>query len=249
MDFAVDKCAEVCAGVIVADGTLHDRARSGATQEHVDTIGQHFSFASQHPAHAGDAVAMSGWCERRPGAAEFGAECRSGLGRNAEPKVRKPGILGSLDVRAEIRLPPHLCGPRGIEKSGGVVARRGRAVQSPPQGRISAPAEVLPRWCAGIEATKLPEAIRYIVWIGVYTGVRLDEVRSLRWERIDLDRKILQVDETKAGEVLELPITGQLAAIFGRWRTARKTANGRLTGWVFPSELNRTGHVVDVQAH
>ena len=67
--------------------------------------------------------------------------------------------------------------------------------------RISAPAEVLPCWCAGIEAAKLPEAIRDIVWIGVYTGMRLDEVKA------------------------------------------------RLIGWVFPSELSRTGHVVDVQAH
>ena len=115
--------------------------------------------------------------------------------------------------------------------------------------RISAPAEALPRWCAGIEAAKLPEAIRDIVWIGVYTGMRLAEVRSLRWERIDLDRKIRRVDETMTGEVLELPITGQLATIFERRRTARKAANGRLPGWVFPSELSRTGHVVDVQAH
>ena len=115
--------------------------------------------------------------------------------------------------------------------------------------RISAPAEVLPRWCAGIEAAKLPDAIRDIVWIGVYTGMRLDEVRSLRWERIDLEKKILRVDETKTGEVLELPITRQLAAIFERRRATRTVANGRLTGWVFPSELSRTGHVMDVQAH
>ena len=46
--------------------------------------------------------------------------------------------------------------------------------------RISAPSDVLPRWCAGIEPATLPEAIRDILWIGVYTGMRLDEVRSLR---------------------------------------------------------------------
>ena len=34
-----------------------------------------------------------------------------------------------------------------------------------------------------------------------------------------------------------------------RRRTARNASNGRLTGWVFPSELSRTGHVVNVQAH
>ena len=115
--------------------------------------------------------------------------------------------------------------------------------------RISAPAEVLPRWCAGIEAAKLPDAIRDIVWIGVYTGMRLDEVRSLRWERIDLEKKILRVDETKTGEVLELPVTRQLAAIFERRRALFEASKGRLTGWMFPSELSRTGHVVDVQPY
>ena len=115
--------------------------------------------------------------------------------------------------------------------------------------RISAPAEVLPRWCAGIEAAKLPDAIRDIVWIGVYTGMRLDEVRSLRWERIDLEKKILRVDETKTGEVLELPITRQLAAIFERRRAMCEASKGRLSGWVFPSGLSRTGHVVDVQPY
>ena len=33
-----------------------------------------------------------------------------------------------------------------------------------------------------IEPATLPEAIRDILWTGVYTGMRLDDVRSLRWE-------------------------------------------------------------------
>ena len=46
--------------------------------------------------------------------------------------------------------------------------------------RISAPSEVLPRWCAGIEAVEMPSAMRDILWIGVYAGMRLGEVNSLR---------------------------------------------------------------------
>ena len=115
--------------------------------------------------------------------------------------------------------------------------------------RISAPGEVLPRWCAGIQAVKMPEDIRNILWIGVYTGMRLGEVTSLRWERVDLDRRVLRVDETKTGEVLELPITRQLAAIFGRLRAeAERASSGEpLTGFLFPSERSRSGHVMDVQ--
>ena len=57
------------------------------------------------------------------------------------------------------------------------------------------------------------------------------------------------MDETKTGEVLELPITRQLAAIFERRGATRKEFDESLSGSVFPSELSRTGHVVDVQAH
>ena len=115
--------------------------------------------------------------------------------------------------------------------------------------RISAPGEVLPRWCAGIEAVKMPEEIRDVLWIGVYTGMRLGEVTSLRWERIDIERLILRVDETKTNEVLELPITRQLTAIFERLRAqAQRPPSGKpLTGFLFPSDRSRTGHVVDVQ--
>ena len=115
--------------------------------------------------------------------------------------------------------------------------------------RISAPGEVLPRWCAGIESVKMPEEIRDVLWIGVYTGMRLGEVTSLTWERINLDRRILRVDETKTGEVLELPITRQLAAIFELRRAeVQSPSSGEpLTGFLFPSDRSKTGHVMDVQ--
>ena len=48
--------------------------------------------------------------------------------------------------------------------------------------------------------------------------MRMGEVVSLRWVRVDLERRILRVEETKTGEPLELPITRQLAAIFERRR-------------------------------
>ena len=112
--------------------------------------------------------------------------------------------------------------------------------------RISAPSEVLPRWRAGIESVEMPEAVRDILWIGMYTGMRLGEVNSLQWERIDLKRRILRVEETKTGEVLELPITIQLAAIFERCKARAEEPSGApLTGWVFPSTKSRSGHIED----
>ena len=76
--------------------------------------------------------------------------------------------------------------------------------------------------------------------------MRRGEICSLRWERIDLDRRILRVDETKTGEPLALPITRQLAAIFER--RLEETGNSPVPteGWVFPSSRSGVGHVAGV---
>ena len=81
----------------------------------------------------------------------------------------------------------------------------------------------------------------------VLEGLR-GEIVSLRWERIDLDRRILRVEETKTREVLELPITRQLAAILDRrLAEAQSPLSGKpLTGWLFPSTKSRSGHIEDV---
>ena len=112
--------------------------------------------------------------------------------------------------------------------------------------RISSPAEVLPRWSAGVEAAGLPPAHRDIFTIGAYTGMRLGEVVSLRWERIDLERGILRVEETKTGEPLELPLTRQLAAVLER---RRAEAGGGDEGWVFPSSVSVTGHLKNLHRY
>ena len=106
--------------------------------------------------------------------------------------------------------------------------------------RISTPAEVLPRWRAGIEALDLDPAVRDILVIGFYTGMRRGEICSLRWERIDLSQRILRIDETKTGEPLELPITRQLAAIFERRLEETGNSEAPADGWVFPF-LSKSG--------
>ena len=112
--------------------------------------------------------------------------------------------------------------------------------------RISAPNEVLPRWRTGIEAADLEPAIRDIFLVGFYTGMRRGEILSLRWERVDLDRRILRVEETKTGEPLELPVTRQLAAIFERRLADGDGPAAQREGWVFPSSRSGASHVVDL---
>ena len=134
----------------------------------------------------------------------------------------------------------------GLRNPVGLWLAAGERFNAKWRRRISVPAEVLPRWRAGIEAIVLNPAIRDIFLIGLYTGMRRGEVLSLRWERVDLERRILRVEETKTGEPLELSVTRQLAAIFERHRS---DCGGQAapSGWLFPSPKKaRAGHVADV---
>ena len=119
--------------------------------------------------------------------------------------------------------------------------------------RISAPSEVLPRWRRGIEAEVIVPATRDIFWCGLYTGLRVGEVFGLRWDRVNLPRRILRIEETKTGEPLVLPITRQLALVLERRRAAclggpaAGTAGERPRGWVFPSPTSASGHAEELQ--
>ena len=114
----------------------------------------------------------------------------------------------------------------------------------PRRRKISAPAEVLPCWKKGIESAAGMASARDALWFGLYTGMRLNEVLPLRWERVDMAGLVFRVEETKTGEPLELPVTRQLAAILKRRWAARETLPDSLRGWVFPSSRpGALGHV------
>ena len=72
------------------------------------------------------------------------------------------------------------------------------------------------------------------------------EIMALCWDRVDRERRILRVEETKTGEPLELPVTRQLAALLERRRLDAGAGNGDAHRWVFPS-TGGSGHVVELQ--
>ena len=115
--------------------------------------------------------------------------------------------------------------------------------------RISSPAEVLPRWCAGIEAEVVNPVHRDLLLFGLYTGMRRGEIMPLRWERVDLEAGLFRVEETKTGVPLELPMTRQLEAIFARRRANSDAMPASLRNWVFPSPSSASGHVEELHAH
>ena len=111
--------------------------------------------------------------------------------------------------------------------------------------KISAPAEVLPCWRAGIEAEVHNPSIQDALWFGLYTGMRREEVLTLRWEHVDMDTLTFRVEETKTGVPLELPITRQLASILNRRRAAADSLSAGVREWLFPSPTSSSGHIQD----
>ena len=83
------------------------------------------------------------------------------------------------------------------------------------------------------------------LWFGLYTGMRRDEVLTLRWERVDMAALTFRVEETKTGVPLELPVTGHLRAILERRQSESEDLPADRRNWVFPSPTSASGHVED----
>ena len=113
--------------------------------------------------------------------------------------------------------------------------------------QIEAPADVLPAWVQGIEHAVRRSAVRDLFWAGLYTGMRLNEVRGLCWEQVDFRKLTVRVDQTKTGESLMLPVTRQLRKVLER-RWAARTSNREdaAPSWVFASSRSRSGRVEGV---
>lgn len=59
---------------------------------------------------------------------------------------------------------------------------------------------------------ELPEHLRSVLAMGYFTGMRLGEIRRLRWDAIDLDRCEARLDpgETKSGDGRTIPLASEL---------------------------------------
>ena len=54
------------------------------------------------------------------------------------------------------------------------------------------------------------EWVRPIIMVGLYTGLRLSNVLNLTWNQVDFIGKWIQVEQTKNGEAVKIPICGPL---------------------------------------
>ena len=59
-----------------------------------------------------------------------------------------------------------------------------------------------------------PNWLRPIVLVARYTGIRRNNIAELRWQQVDLKRKMIILDHTKNGDCLGMPICETLMEVF-----------------------------------
>ena len=116
-----------------------------------------------------------------------------------------------------------------------------------PRREISTPAEVLPRWRAGIEAEVDNAVIRDALYFAMYTGLLREEVLTLNWEHVDMATRRFRVRHARGTVSSELPVTTQLAGILDRRHAECGWPKPGQRAWVFPSPTSASGHLRDIK--
>ncbi|AML50179.1 tyrosine-type recombinase/integrase [Falsihalocynthiibacter arcticus] len=98
-------------------------------------------------------------------------------------------------------------------------------------------AKQLPAWW--IAVMEEPEYSRDFLLLALFTGMRRNEIASLRWENIDLEELKLHLPTTKNGDPLILPLSDYLLNLLRE----RKESAG-VSPWVFPGN-GPAGHIVE----
>ena len=91
--------------------------------------------------------------------------------------------------------------------------------------------EQLRQWWAAVQKLR---PLKRVFWLTLLlTGARRDSVRMLRWEDVDLEKRLIRFSTAKAGRCYSIPMSERLAAILRDWREQAPPSV-----WVFPSPRN-----------
>ena len=103
----------------------------------------------------------------------------------------------------------------------------------------------LPAWHAKVMA--MDNGVRRDLQLAaMFSGVRTDGIRNVRWEDLDWDGELIHIAKAKGDRPYTLPMTATLREIFERRRDENRDLMGPFGGdhgWVFPS-LARDGKTV-----
>ena len=124
--------------------------------------------------------------------------------------------------------------------------RRRQDVLSTKSGELHTLVELLerqdhPEWGQTGEL-KLSSVVRDYIQVLLFTGIRMSEALTLRWENIHIDHddindNYFQLHDTKNGMDFDVPISLPVLEALGRRKAAR------INEWVFPSSKNRGSHI------
>ena len=118
-----------------------------------------------------------------------------------------------------------------------IAVREWEWIETTPFSRvkIEMPDNKKERWLTPDEETLLlgecPEWLQEIVLFAIYTGMRRNEIRSLRWPQVDLERQAISLLVTKNKEKRTVPINDMVLALLRGKVETRKNS-----GYVFPSQ-------------
>ncbi|MDX2277639.1 MAG: tyrosine-type recombinase/integrase [Hyphomonadaceae bacterium] len=117
------------------------------------------------------------------------------------------------------------------------VIRNARAWAVEKRRRTMIAARDLPRWYKTVMA--MDEQARDFLLIALFTGMRSGEIKTLRWEHVDLDARTLTAPKTKNGDPLILPLSSPVHELLSLRRAGDPDG-----AWLFPGK-GRTGHLVE----
>lgn len=66
-----------------------------------------------------------------------------------------------------------------------------------------------------------------LIWLAVETAMRRGEIVSLRWEHIDLKRRVAHLPATKNGSARDVPLSSRTVAVLQALKDARDGARGK----------------------
>ncbi len=119
------------------------------------------------------------------------------------------------------------------------ILTQARAWYPERRRRGAVAAHDLPVWWAAV--MEEPDYSRDFLLIALFTGMRRNEIASLRWEHLNLNEKALHIPKTKNGDPLDLPLSDYLIDLLQKRRV-----NAGASPWVFPG-TGRKGHIVETK--
>lgn len=146
----------------------------------------------------------------------------------ARYRDERQGMVGPNTVRLELALVSHLYEIARREWGHEDLQNPAKAIRKPklPGGRTRRVT------LAELEAlrSKCYPKLWDIISLALETAMRRGEIAGLTWDRVDLTRRVLRLDETKNGEVRAVPLSSRALVILRAMREKAPDAQGFVFG-------------------